>query len=143
MAPEGLLTRRLGSVPRAAASRVNAVAMCPALGSPGKSAVMRQTLSGLCSGSSLPASSLIGFLIATAVDGAVAALAAGPEAGTQQFRGASNVAAVAALPDVLGSFAAIIEWVGTAAESLSCSFTHADISQDVTFRRHLGSSGGV
>ena len=72
------LTLRLGSVPRAAARRVNAVEMCPALGSPGKSALIRHTFSGCASSRSLPSSSRIGTLIATAVSGALAAFGAGP-----------------------------------------------------------------
>ncbi len=74
----GVSTLRLGSVPRAAARRVNAVEMCPALGSPGKSALIRHTFSGCARGRSLPSSSRIGARIATAVSGAMAALIAGP-----------------------------------------------------------------
>lgn len=54
------------------------MAMCPALGSPGKSAVIRHTLSGFSRGRSLPSSSRTGSLSATAVAGADAAFIAGP-----------------------------------------------------------------
>lgn len=52
--------------------------MCPALGSPGKSALIRHTFSGCASSRSFPSPSRIGALIATAVSGALAAFAAGP-----------------------------------------------------------------
>lgn len=80
------LTLRLGSVPRPAARRVNAVDMCPALGRPGKSAVMRHTLSGCSSERSFPSASLIGFLKATAVSSAGAGFIAGPVMQQVAFR---------------------------------------------------------
>ena len=60
-------------MPRAAASRVNAVEMWPELGSPGKSAVMRHTLRGFSSGRSCPSWSRMGFCSAAGVAGAAAA----------------------------------------------------------------------
>jgi len=56
---------------------------CPALGSPGKSAVMRHTFSGCSSGRSFLSASLTGFLKATAVSSAITGFIAGPV--TQQI----------------------------------------------------------